>query len=87
MRAFSCHKNEENPMKPEIALSFITLLTLAACGDTQGERALSGAAIGAGGGAAAGALMGNPAAGALVGGAAGAATGAFTSPNQIDLSR
>jgi len=64
-----------------------SMLALSACGQTQGERALSGAAIGAGGGAAAGALMGNPAAGALVGGAAGAATGAFTSPNQIDLSR
>ncbi len=68
-------------------LSFIGLLGLSACGDTQGERALSGGLIGAGGGAAAGALMGNPAAGALIGGAAGAATGAFTSPDQINLSR
>jgi len=68
-------------------LSLSGLLALTACGETQGERALSGGLIGAGGGAAAGALMGNPAAGALVGGAAGAATGAFTSPRQIDLSR
>lgn len=68
-------------------VSFTGLLALAACGETQGQRALSGGLIGAGGGAAAGALMGNPAAGALVGGAAGAATGAFTSPRQIDLDR
>lgn len=74
-------------MRSIAMVSFVGFLALAACGDTQGERALSGAAIGAGGGAAAGALLGNPAAGALVGGAAGAATGAFTSPNQIDLSR
>ena len=68
-------------------VSFIGILSLTACGDTQGQRALSGGLIGAGGGAAAGALLGNPAAGAVIGGVAGAATGAFTSPNQIDLSR
>jgi osmotically inducible lipoprotein OsmB len=68
-------------------IPLLFVLALAACGDTQGERALSGGAIGAGGGAAAGALMGAPAAGALVGGAVGAATGAFTSPNQINLGR
>ena len=74
-------------MRPITIISFIGILTLAACGETQGQRALSGGAIGAGGGAVAGALMGNPVAGALVGGAAGAATGAFTRPDQIDLSR
>ena len=74
-------------MKPITIISFVGILALSACGDTQGERALSGGLIGAGGGAAAGALLGNPAAGALIGGAAGAATGAFTRPDQIDLSR
>jgi len=74
-------------MKPVTVISVVGLLALAACGETQGQRALSGGAIGAGGGAVAGALMGNPLAGAVVGGAAGAATGAFTSPNQIDLNR
>ncbi len=74
-------------LKPMTVISLAGMLMLSACGESQGGRALSGAAIGAGGGAAAGALLGNPAAGALIGGAAGAATGAFTSPNQIDLSR
>jgi len=74
-------------MRPVTVISLVSFLALAACGQTQGERALSGGAIGAGGGAAAGALLGNPAAGALVGGAAGAATGAFTRPDQIDLGR
>lgn len=73
--------------KSTTAILLTSMLMLSACGDTQGQRALSGGLIGAGGGAAAGALLGNPAAGALIGGAAGAATGAFTSPNQIDLSR
>lgn len=74
-------------MRPITIISFVSILALTACGETQGQRALSGGLIGAGGGAAAGALMGNPAAGALIGGAAGAATGAFTSPRQIDLDR
>ncbi|MGE3624426.1 MAG: hypothetical protein AB7H77_11225 [Bdellovibrionales bacterium] len=72
------------------SLTFAALLgtfCLAACGQSQGERAMSGGLIGAGGGAVGGALLGNPAAGALLGGAAGAATGAFTRPDQIDLSR
>jgi hypothetical protein len=78
----------EVQMKKSITVITLTgLLALAACGETQGQRALSGGLIGAGGGAAAGALLGNPAAGALVGGAAGAATGAFTRPDQIDLDR
>ena len=61
-------------------------LGLAACGNSTGERALSGGAIGAGVGAAAGAVTGGSAAtGAIVGGAAGAATGALTTSDQIDL--
>ena len=63
------------------------LCTLAACGTSTSDRALSGGAIGAAGGAAAGSLLGAPLGGALLGGAAGAATGAFTSPNQIDLGK
>jgi osmotically inducible lipoprotein OsmB len=68
------------------ALVFAALM-LAGCGTTTQDRALSGAAIGAGGGAVAGALTGNPLAGAAIGGAGGAAAGALTSPNQIDLGR
>lgn len=69
-----------------IALSAAAALSLAACGNSQGERALSGAGIGAGAGAVGGALTGgNPATGAVVGGAAGAAVGAFTDKDDIDL--
>lgn len=63
------------------------LLALAACGQTTGDRALSGGAIGAGAGAVGGALAGSPGTGALIGGALGAGTGALTSPSQVDLGR
>ncbi|MDT8343034.1 MAG: YMGG-like glycine zipper-containing protein [Thermohalobaculum sp.] len=60
--------------------------SLAACGDTRTERAITGGAIGAGTGAVGGALIGGSAgAGALIGGAAGAATGALTDRDDIDL--
>lgn len=64
------------------------VLALSACGETKGERALSGGAIGAGAGALGGAVMGgSPVTGALIGGAAGAATGALTDKDQINLER
>ncbi len=64
------------------------LLAVSACGDTTGQRAVSGGAIGAGAGAVGGVLLGaNPVAGAVVGGAAGAATGALTNKDQINLGR
>ena len=64
-------------------------LLLTACGTSQGDRALSGAAIGAGSGAAIGAAFGGVGAapGAAVGAVAGGATGALTSPRQVDLGR
>jgi len=65
----------------------VALLILAACGNTTGDRGLSGAAIGAGAGAVGGALVGAPLAGAAIGGVAGGAAGALTTPNQIDLGR
>lgn len=63
--------------------------SLSACGTNQGDRALSGAAIGAGSGAAIGAAFGGVGAapGAAIGAVAGGATGALTSPNQVDLGR
>jgi osmotically inducible lipoprotein OsmB len=76
-------------MKP-ISLKVSTilgLLALAACGQSTGDRALSGGAIGAGAGAVGGALLGSPGTGALIGGALGAGTGALTSPSQIDLGK
>jgi osmotically inducible lipoprotein OsmB len=68
-------------------LLVIAGLSLAACGTNPTDRALSGAAIGAGGGALAGSLLGSPGTGALLGGAAGAAAGGLTSPNDVDLGR
>jgi Flp pilus assembly protein TadD len=63
-----------------------TLLSLAACGDTTGQRALSGGAIGAGTGAVVGGATGMGAGtGALIGGAVGAATGGLTNRKQINL--
>jgi len=66
----------------------LTVISLSACGNSTGERALTGAGIGAGTGAVGAAVLGaNPVAGALVGGAVGAGTGALTTPKQIDLGR
>jgi osmotically inducible lipoprotein OsmB len=74
-------------MKPILTVFAIAgLVAIAACGETTGERALSGGAIGAGAGAAAGAVTGmGIGTGAILGGAAGAATGALTDEDQIDL--
>jgi uncharacterized membrane protein len=65
----------------------LSALSLAACGSSTTDRALSGGAIGAGGGAAAGLLFGSPVTGALIGGALGAGTGALTESDQIDLGK
>ena len=55
---------------------------LAACGQTTGERALSGAGLGAAAGAGVGALTGTSVlGGAAIGGVAGGATGALTTPS------
>lgn len=59
-----------------LAIFATSSLTLSACGESPGCRALTGAGIGAAGGA----LAGRPAVGALVG---GAAAGGLTSPNQV----
>jgi osmotically inducible lipoprotein OsmB len=73
---------------PAIAATLGLSLALAACGETQGERGLSGAAIGAGAGAVIGAVTPiGPAGGALIGGAAGAATGVLTTPSQVNLGK
>jgi osmotically inducible lipoprotein OsmB len=71
---------------PKLVLA-IGMLALAACGQSTGDRAVSGGLIGAGAGAIGGALVGSPGTGALIGGAVGAGTGALTSPSQVDLGR
>lgn len=65
-----------------IAVSALAL-GLAACGDTWGQRAVTGGGIGAGTGALIGALtpMGLLP-GALIGGAVGAGVGAATTPRR-----
>ena len=65
----------------------VSLFALAACGETTGERAISGGGIGAGVGALGGFMLGAPVEGALIGGAVGAGTGALTKPGQINLGR
>lgn len=64
------------------------LTLLAACGESTGDRALSGGAIGAGVGAVGGAVLGgSPVTGAVVGGAVGAAAGGLTKEEDLDLGK
>lgn len=63
----------------------LAVLTLAGCGHSTGDRALSGAGIGAGVGAVGGLMLGAPLEGAVIGGAVGAGAGALTHPSQINL--
>ena len=65
------------------ALLLASALALAACGTTQGDRAASGAAIGAGTGGAIGLAFGGVGAGAFV----GDGTGAFTNDRQLNLGK
>ena len=73
------------PSKLLMSCAAVALLALTACGNTTGDRGLSGAAIGAGAGAVGGALVGHPLAGAAIGGVVGGATGALTKKDDIDL--
>ena len=66
-----------------IAIGLVTILGLSACGDTMGQRAVSGGVIGGAGGALAGPAFGfNPMTGLVLGGLGGAAIGAATAPQQ-----
>jgi hypothetical protein len=70
---------------PTIKLILMTtvLLSATACGNTWGERAVTGGAIGAGSGAAIGSVTGvGILPGAIVGGAVGAGVGAATTPER-----
>jgi hypothetical protein len=69
-------------MRNAIVLALI-LLTATACGDTWGQRAVTGGGIGAGTGAVIGAVTGmGPLTGAVIGGAVGAGAGAATTPRR-----
>jgi len=64
----------------------LTCLSLAACGSSPTDRALSGGGIGAATGAAgAAATGGSVGGGALLGGVIGAGVGALTDEDDIDL--
>ncbi|MBL8674499.1 MAG: hypothetical protein IPK81_01610 [Rhodospirillales bacterium] len=62
----------------------LATLSLSACGETWGQRAVTGGAMGAAAGAAVGAATGglSVVGGALVGGAIGAGVGAATTPQR-----
>lgn len=64
-------------MKKTLAIGILALsaMTLAGCGTTTGERAGSGALMGAAGGALIGSLSAQAGAGALIGAGAGALGG------------
>ena len=67
--------------------SAIGMMSLAGCGTTTTDRAVSGGLLGAAGGAAIGSVTGSAGKGAVIGGVAGAAAGALTKPEQICLRR
>ena len=71
-----------------IAPLLLATLALAGCGQSTGDRAISGGLLGAGAGAAISGLTGGGlATGALIGGALGAAGGAVTSGRNVNLGR
>lgn len=71
-----------------IVILSLACLIVAACGNTRGERALSGAGVGAGVGALGSAAVGGSVVGgALVGAGVGAVTGAVTDKDQVNLER
>ncbi|HYC64127.1 MAG TPA: bacteriocin [Reyranellaceae bacterium] len=69
------------------AAALLPMLALGACGDTWGDRALTGGGIGAGAGLLGGLLFGSPLTGAIVGGAVGAGVGAATTRDQVNMGR
>ena len=78
--------SEFMPGRIALGLGVAAALLAAGCGQTQGERALSGAGIGAGVGAAAGAITGGSViTGAAVGAGVGAATGALTDADDLSI--
>jgi osmotically inducible lipoprotein OsmB len=70
-----------------LAAATVSLIALAGCGETTGDRAISGAGIGAGIGAIGGLMVGAPLQGAAIGAAVGAGTGALTTPSQVELGK
>jgi hypothetical protein len=82
---------EDTDMRTTKMLSILPVFAigigLSACGHSEGDRAITGGALGAGAGALGGAMVGHPVGGALVGGAAGAAAGALTDSDDINFGK
>lgn len=70
-----------------MALALAVMLGLTACGNTTGDRMLSGAAIGGGTGLVGGLIFGAPLTGAAIGAGVGAAAGGLSDERQVDLGR
>jgi len=69
-----------------IPAMLLIAFAISACGDTKGQRALSGGAIGAGvGGLGSAAAGGSGTTGALIGAGVGAAAGALTDKDDINF--
>jgi len=68
-----------------MACAAAAALFVAGCGTNPGDRAVSGAMIGAAGGAVIGAAAGNPGLGAAAGAVAGGVVGAATDPCDLNL--
>src|SRR5258706_2249056 len=86
MRCVSNVTNFREPhMRMTMILGFAATLLVAGCGTDSGDRAASGALLGAAGGAAIGAAAGNPALGAAAGAGGGAIICAGTDPCDLDF--
>lgn len=73
-------------MRIRYIIAGLVIATVAACGNTKGQRALSGAGVGAGVGAVGTAIAGGSVlTGAAVGAAAGAVIGAVSDRKKIRL--
>lgn len=79
LRVMSCRR------ALKVAGVVVSMLALSGCGTNPGDRAVSGAALGAGVGALFGAAAGNPATGAAIGALGGTALGLATDPCDLDL--
>lgn len=73
-------------MRGHLCVLAAAVLMLSACGETRGERAVTGAGVGAGAGAIVGAVTGlGPGTGALVGATAGGIAGFLTEKAELNL--
>jgi len=77
---------KEDTMRRRLCLLAVAGLVLAGCGDTRGERTITGAGIGAGAGAVLGAVTGmGVVTGTIAGAAVGGVTGMVTDKSQINI--